>query len=253
MCCKPLPTFLTGYAEAERKMIKLSIIICAYNEKDSVLTILERVQAVDLGPEREKEIILVDNFSTDGTRELLQEVAQRDDPTIKVIFHPRDLGKGSSIRTGYANATGKYAVIQDADLEYDPADLKLVLDKAESDGADAVFGSRTLGEKVAYKYVQNYLGNMLVTYVINWLFGGQLTDAATATKLVRTDIIDSLNLKGTRFDLDFELPCKLLKHGYRIDEVSVSYRPRTAAEGKKIRPWDGLEALWVVFKTRFSG
>lgn len=232
-------------------MMKLSIITCAYNEKDSILFVLDRVQTVNLGPDWEKEIIIVDNFSTDGTRELLQEVAQRGDPMVKVIFHPRNLGKGTSIRTGYAHATGKYAVIQDADFEYDPADLKLLLDKAESGGADAVFGSRTLGGQVVYKYVQNYVGNMFVTRVLNWLFGGHLTDAATAAKLVRTDIIDSLNLKGTHFDLDFELPCKLLKHGYRIDEVPISYRPRTAAEGKKIRPWDGLQALWVILKIRF--
>lgn len=230
--------------------MKLSIIICAYNEKASILTVLERVQAVDLGAGWEKEIIVVDNCSTDGTRELLQEVARRNDPAIHVIFQPQNLGKGTSIRTGYAHASGKYAVIQDADLEYDPQDLKLLLDKAEADGAEAVFGSRTLGGQVAYKYVQNYWGNMLVTRAINWLFGGHLTDAATATKLVRSDVVGRLNLKGARFDLDFELPCKLLKRGYRIDEVSVSYRPRTAAEGKKIRPWDGLEALWVIFKLR---
>lgn len=231
--------------------MKLSIITCAYNEKDSILFVLDRVQAVNLGPDWEKEIIIVDNFSTDGTRELLQEVAQWGDPMVKVIFHPRNLGKGTSIRTGYAHATGKYAVIQDADFEYDPADLKLLLDKAESGGAAAVFGSRTLGGQVTYKYVQNYVGNMFVTRVLNWLFGGRLTDAATAAKLVRTEIIDSLNLEGTRFDLDFELPCKLFKHGYRIDEVPISYRPRTAAEGKKIRPWDGLQALWVILKIRF--
>lgn len=231
--------------------MRLSIIICVYNEKESILPVLERVRAVNLGPDREKEIIVVDNFSTDGTRELLQEVAQRGDPSVQVIFHPRNLGKGSSIRTGYAHATGRYAVIQDADFEYDPADLKLLLDKAESDGADAVFGSRTLGGEVTYQYVQNYWGNMLVTWTINRLFGGRLTDAATATKLIRMAVIPALNLKGTQFDLDFELPCKLLKYGYRIDEVPVSYRPRTAAEGKKIRPWDGLHALWVILKYRF--
>jgi len=231
--------------------MKLSIIICAYNEKDSILTVLERVRAVDLGPDWAKEIIIVDNFSTDGTRELLQKVAERDDPSLKVIFHPRNMGKGTSIRSGYAHASGKYAVIQDADFEYDPADLKLLLDKAESDGAEAVFGSRTMGGQVRYKYIQNYWGNMLVTQATNLLFGGHLTDAATATKLIRTDIISSLNLKGARFDLDFELPCKLLKRGHRIDEVPISYRPRTAAEGKKIRPWDGLEALWVILKYRF--
>ncbi len=230
--------------------MKLSIITCTYNEKESILTVLDGIQAAHLGPGWEKEIIVVDNCSTDGTRELLQKVAERGDPEIKVIFQPRNLGKGTSIRTGYAHATGRYAVIQDADFEYDPADLKLLLDKAESDGADAVFGSRTLAGTVVYKYVQNYWGNMFVTRVVNWLFGGHLTDAATATKLVRTDIIDRLNLKGTHFDLDFELPCKLLKHGYRVDEVAVSYRPRTAAEGKKIRPWDGLHALWVIAKYR---
>jgi glycosyltransferase involved in cell wall biosynthesis len=233
------------------KIMKLSIIICAYNEKESILPVLERVRAADLGPGRDKEIIVVDNFSTDGTRELLQEVAQREDRSVQVVFHPRNLGKGTSIRSGYARATGRYAVIQDADFEYDPADLKLLLDKAEADGADAVFGSRTLGGEVAYKYVQNYWGNMLVTWAINRLFGGRLTDAATATKLIRTAVIPALNLKGTHFDLDFELPCKLLKYGYRIDEVPVSYRPRTAAEGKKIRPWDGLHALWVILKYRF--
>jgi len=231
--------------------MKLSILICAYNEKDSILPILERVQNADLGTDWEKEIILVDNFSTDGTREMIQEIAQGDDPAIKVILQPRNLGKGTSIRTGYAQATGKYAVIQDADFEYDPADLKLLLEKAESSEADAVFGSRTLDGQVTYKYVQNYWGNMFVTRIINCLFGGHLTDAATATKLVRTGIIEDLNLKGTHFDLDFELPCKLLKKGYRVDEVPVSYQPRTAAEGKKIRPWDGLHALWVILKYRF--
>jgi len=231
--------------------MKLSVIVCVYNEKNTILTVLEKVQAVNLGPGREKEIIVVDNFSTDGTRELLQQVAERGDPAIRVILQSRNLGKGSSIRTGYAHASGEYAVIQDADLEYDPADLKRLLDEAESGGADAVFGSRTLGGRVVYKYVQNYWGNMLVTRAINWLFGGHLTDAATATKLVRTAVVERLDLKGTHFDLDFELPCKLLKRGYRIAEVPVSYRPRTAAEGKKIRPWDGLHALWVVLKVRF--
>lgn len=231
--------------------MKLSIITCTYNEVDSILTVLDRIRAVELGPAWEKEIIVVDNCSTDGTRELLREIAQRSDPAINVIFHPRNLGKGTSIRNGYARATGKYAVIQDADLEYDPADLKRLLDRAEADGADAVFGSRTLGGRVVYKYVQNYWGNMLVTRAINRLFGGHLTDAATATKLVRTDVVARLNLRGTHFDLDFELPCKLLKHGYRIDEAPVSYCPRTAAEGKKIRPRDGLHALWVIFKLRF--
>ncbi len=228
--------------------MKLSIIICVYNERDTVLTVLEKVRAVDLGPGWEKEIIIVDNFSTDGTRELLQEL---DLPDVKVIFHPRNLGKGTSVRTGIAHATGDYAIIQDADLEYDPGEYHLFLERIAQDRPVAIYGSRTLGGRAVYKYIANYLGVRFLTWLTNLLYGARLTDVATGAKMVRVDVLKSLNLTGRGFDLDFELTDKLLRAGYEIVEVPITYRPRTLSEGKKIRPWDGIWALRVIIRDRF--
>jgi len=219
--------------------MKLSIIICVYNERDTFPTILEKVRAVDLGPGWEKEIIIVDNFSTDGTRELLQEL---DLPDVKVIFHPRNLGKGTSVRTGIAHATGNYAIIQDADLEYDPEEYPIFLERIARDQPVAIYGSRTLGGRAVYKYIANYLGVRFLTWLTNLLYGARLTDVATGAKMVRVDVLKPLNLTGKGFDLDFELTDKLLRAGYEIVEVPITYRPRTIAEGKKIRPWDGIWA-----------
>jgi glycosyltransferase involved in cell wall biosynthesis len=227
--------------------MKLSIIICAYNERDTILTVLERVRAVDLGPGRDKEIIVVDNSSTDGTRELLRALNL---PDVQVVFHPRNLGKGTSVRTGIAHCSGDYAIIQDADLEYDPAEYPLFLERIANDHPAAIFGSRTLGGQAIYKYVANYLGVRFLTGLTNLLYGTRLTDVATASKMVRTDVLKSLNLTGAGFDLDFELTDKILRAGYEIAEIPITYRPRTVAEGKKIRPWDGLWALKVIIRDR---
>jgi dolichol-phosphate mannosyltransferase len=227
--------------------MKLSIIICAYNERGTILTVLEQVRAVDLGPGWEKEIIIVDNFSTDGTRELLQEL---DLPDVAVIFHPRNLGKGTSVRTGIAHCTGDYAIIQDADLEYDPAEHPVFLGRVANEHPAAVYGSRTLGGRAVYKYVANYLGVCLLTWLTNLLYGARLTDVATGAKMVRVDVLKSLNLTAAGFDLDFELTDKILRAGHEIVEVPITYRPRTVAEGKKIRPWDGLWALKVIIRDR---
>ena len=232
--------------------MKLSIIICVYNERDTILTVLEAVRAVDLGQDWEKEIIIVDNCSTDGTREIL---AGLELPEGQVIFQPRNLGKGTSVRTGIAHATGDYIIIQDADLEYDPAEYPRFLERiAATEGSAgrvaAVYGSRTLGGRAVYKYVANYLGVRFLTGLTNLLFGAHLTDVATAAKMVRTDVAKSLCLTGAGFDLDFELTDKILRAGYEIVEVPVTYRPRTIAEGKKIRPWDGLWALKVIVRDR---
>jgi glycosyltransferase involved in cell wall biosynthesis len=227
--------------------MKLSIIICAFNEKDTILTVLERVHSVDLG-HWDKEVIVVDNCSTDGTRGLLQTVTL---PHTRIIYQPVNLGKGASIRTAIDHLTGDYAVIQDADLEYDPRDLPLLLAEADR-GAIAVFGSRTLGGRAIYEYAHAYWGVRTITAVMNVLFGGRLTDAATATKMVRADVIRALNLIGSGFDLDFELPDKLLLAGIEIVEVAVSYRPRSYEEGKKITAWDGLKAFRVLVRDRLG-
>ena len=227
-------------------MPKLSVITCAYNERSSIMTVLERIRAVDLGA-WEKEMVIVDNCSTDGTRELLQQVNW---PEARVILQPRNLGKGTSIRAGFAQATGDYGVIQDADFEYDPEELPLYLRAVEETGADAVFGSRTLGGRAVYKYLQNYLGVRWLTLMTNLLFGGHLSDVAAGTKMIKCDVFRSLDLRGTGFDLDFELPAMVLKTRRHVVEVPVSYHPRTVAEGKKINPLDGLRALWIILQVR---
>jgi glycosyltransferase involved in cell wall biosynthesis len=228
--------------------MKLSVIICVYNERDTILPVLDQVQAVDLGPSWEKEIVIVDNFSTDGTREILEEIDQRN---VKVIFHPRNLGKGSSVRTAIEHVSGDYAIIQDADLEYDPQEYTDFLARVAEDRPAAIYGSRTLGGRAVYEYAANYLGVRFLTELTNLLYGAHLTDVATAAKMVRTDVLKSLKLTGTGFDLDFELTDKLLRAGYEIVEIPVTYRPRTIEEGKKIRPWDGLWALRVIIRDRF--
>ena len=229
-------------------MPKLTIVTCAYNERNSIMAVLERIRAVDLGA-WEKEMIVVDNHSTDGTRDLLQQINW---PEARVIFHPRNMGKSMSVRTGFAQATGDYAVIQDADLEYDPEDLPALLRAAEETGAEAIFGSRTLGGRAVYRYAQNYWGVRGLTWLTNLLFGGNLTDVAVGTKMVKPPVFHALDLQGSGFELDFELPCKLLKARRRIVEVPIAYHPRTVAEGKKINLLDGLRALWVILRVRFS-
>ena len=231
-------------------MRKLSVIICCYNERETILDIIQRTQAVDLGSGWTREIIVVDNFSTDGTREILQQVQQ---PEVRVVFHERNLGKGSSIRTGIAHMTGDYMIIQDADKEYDPADHVHFCRKVEETNAAAIFGSRVLGGRARYKYARAYWGVRFLTAVTNLFFGGRLTDVATATKMVRADVVQSLNLIGTTFDLDFELPNKILLSGHQILEIPISYDPRTYEEGKKISIWDGLRALRVIVRDRLNG
>ncbi len=228
--------------------MKLSVIICCYNERDTILTVLERVRAVDLGPEWEKEIIVVDNFSTDGTRELLQGLGL---PDVQVVFQPRNMGKGTSVRTAIPRCTGDYSIIWDADLEYEPEDLALFIERLERDHPVALYGSRTLGGRAVYKYVANYLGVRFLTLLTNLLYGAHLTDVSTAAKMVRTDVLQSLNLVESGFELDSELTDKILRAGYEIVEVPISYSPRTIEEGKKIRPWDGIETLRVIIRDRF--
>lgn len=230
-------------------MRKLSVIICCYNERATIADVIERTAAVDLGPTWTREIIVVDNFSTDGTRDILAGIS---DPQVHVILHERNMGKGMSIRTGIANMTGDYMIIQDADAEYDPAEHARFCQKADETNAAAIFGSRVLGGEVHYKYAHAYLGVRFLTAMTNLLFGGHLTDVATATKMVRGDVVQSLNLTTTDFNLDFELPDKILLSGHEIIEIPISYNPRTYAEGKKIKTSDGLRALMTMIRDRLG-
>ncbi|MBU0704987.1 MAG: glycosyltransferase family 2 protein [Chloroflexi bacterium] len=234
--------------------MKLSIIICAYNERRTILEAIHQAHAVDLGPGWGKEIIVVDNFSTDGTREMLQSV---DLPDVRVIFHPRNMGKSASILTGIAEAGGDYFVIFDSDLEYEADDLPRLVAAVVPGETVAVFGSRTLGGRRIYQYAKNYWGVRFLTLLANLLYGGHLTDIATGTKLVRLDVARLLKLSDHDFDLDFDLPCKLLKRGYEIKEVAVAYHPRTAEQGKGIVGLKafrtGFRVLWIYLRTRLWG
>jgi len=234
--------------------MKLSIIICAYNERQTILDAIQQAHAVELGAGWDKEIIVVDNFSTDGTRELLQSV---DLPDVRAVFHPRNLGKSASVLTGISEASGDYFVIFDADLEYEANDLPRLVAEISPGNTVAVFGSRTLGGRKIYEYAINFWAVRLLTMVANLLFGGRLTDIAVGLKLVRLDVVRSLNLNSADFDLDYELPLKLLKRGDEIIEIPITYHPRTAEQGKKLVGWKayhtGLRWLWIILKTRLRG
>ncbi|HQE92196.1 MAG TPA: glycosyltransferase family 2 protein [Anaerolineae bacterium] len=233
---------------------KLSIIICAYNERRTILEAIAQAHAVELPPGWEKEVIVVDNDSTDGTREMLQTV---DTPGVRVILHPRNLGKSASILTGFREAGGDYGLVFDADLEYEAADIPRLVAAVTPGETVAVFGSRTLGGRKIYLYAQNYWAVRGLTALANRLFGGHLTDIATGPKLVRVDVVRSLNLSYHEFDLDFDLPCKLLKNGYKIEEIAINYHPRSVAQGKGLAGWKaiytGLRVLWIYLKVLIGG
>ena len=230
-------------------MKKLSVIICCYNERSTIRDVIEKTQGVHLAGDWTREIIVVDNNSTDGTREILQQL---DEPTINIIYHQENLGKGMSIRTGIKNMTGDYMIIQDADREYDPAEHSKFCQHVDETGELAIFGSRILGGQVKYEYMRAYLGVRFLTLLTNLLFGGHLTDVATATKMVEANLVKSLNLTCMGFDLDFELADKILLSGHQIEELPIKYNPRTYADGKKITVIDGLKALLIMFRDRLG-
>ncbi len=228
--------------------MKLSVIICVYNERETILEIIRRVQAVELGDGWERELIVVDNCSTDGTRELLKGVIASN---VNIVYQQRNLGKGNSVRTAIPLCAGDFAITQDADLEYNPAEYPCLLQKALAENLDVVYGSRVLGGKRYHYYAANYWAVRVLTWLTRVLFGAPYTDVATNYKLVRTPILKSLKLTCSGFDLDFELSNKLALATRRIGEVPISFNPRTYAQGKKIRFYDGLQALWIIFRDRF--
>jgi dolichol-phosphate mannosyltransferase len=228
----------------------LSVIMPVYNERGTVLRVLDRVLAVPI----RKEVVIIDNCSTDGTRQLLHSLETgtlSSGDTLHTVFHPRNLGRGASVRTGLAHCTGDYTITQGADLEYDPAEWPVVIGKALHENLDAVFGSRTLGGHAVYVYRQNYLGVLFFNNLINLLYGSRYTDCATECKLLRTATFRSLGLQCSGFDLDFEICTRLALGGHSFAEVPISYRPRSIAEGKKLRAVrDGIAALRVILRDR---
>jgi glycosyltransferase involved in cell wall biosynthesis len=226
----------------------LSVAIPVYNERETLTTILERIRAVPVP----MELILVDDGSTDGTRDLLKDEIEGRSDNVRVLYHAQNLGKGAAIVTAIAAAQGDFLIVQDADLEYDPADYPRLLAPLLAGEAQVVYGSRFLGRVEAMKPA-NLLANKLLTLTANILYpGARLTDEATCYKVFRMDLLRSFRLNARRFDFCPEVTAKVLKRGVKIVELPIAYRARTNAQGKKIRWTDGLDALWTLVKYRFT-
>ena len=226
--------------------MQISVVIPVYNEVSTIREIVVRVQAVDL----EKEIIIIDDGSTDGTRELLQEITLSHD-NVRVLYHDRNQGKGAALRTGFEGATGDIVIIQDADLEYDPREYPVLLAPILDGRADIVYGSRFLGGPHRVLFFWHYLGNKFLTLLSNALTNLNLTDMETCYKVFRREVLNDIQLKSNRFGFEPEFTAKIAKKGFRIYETSISYSGRTYAEGKKIGWKDGVKAIVAIIWFRF--
>jgi len=227
--------------------LRLSIIIPVLNEEKTIRETLRRVREVPLPVE--KEILVVDDGSTDATPEILRQEGRRDD--LVILHHEQNRGKGAAIRTALDHATGDWVIIQDADLELNPAEYPRLLAPLLQGQAQVVYGSRFLQEPEGVPRVQR-LANWGLTWFANLLFGGHLTDMETCYKVVPLTTLREINLQANRFDIEPEITAKLLRQGYSIQEVPISYQYRDHQQGKKMRARDGLSALWTLVKYRVS-
>lgn len=235
----------TPFAARDVEGILLSVIIPVFNEERTISTILERVRAIDIP----KEIIVVDDCSTDGTRTILENEVRHDDT--RVFLHNSNLGKGGAVRTGLGKLRGDIVIIQDADLEYDPRDYPALLRPILEGRSRAVYGSRFLGEHKAM-YFWHALGNKFLTLVTNIMFDTTLSDMETCYKVFTRDIADSLDIQQMRWGIDPEITAKILRQGIRIYEVPIAYNGREFWEGKKISWRDGFVILWTLLRYRVA-
>ncbi len=225
--------------------MNLSVIIPVYNESKSIEEILRRVQATDLA----NEIVVVDDGSVDGTRDILKKLDGKK--RVRVILHEKNQGKGAAVRTGMDAATGDVLLIQDADLEYDPRDYPTLLKPIQEGLADVVYGSRFLGGPRRVAMFWHMVANYLLTFMTNILYNTILTDMETGYKVFRRKVVQDMPLHSKRFDFEPEFTAKVLKRRYRIFEVAITFNPRDYSEGKKINLKDAFEAVWTLLKYRF--
>lgn len=226
-------------------MPRLSVLIPCYNERETIEEIVRQVQATG----RAEEIIIVDDGSTDGTRDVLLPLDGQNG--VKIVLHERNQGKGAAVRTALQHATGDVMVIQDADLEYDPRDYQALLRPIEEGKAKVVYGSRFLGGPRRAMFFWHMVGNRFLTLVTNILYNTILSDMETCYKVFTADIAANLDLKSSGWGFDPEITAKILRQGVRIYEVPISYAGRELDEGKKISGWDGFTVLFTLLKYRF--
>ena len=227
---------------------KLSIVIPCYNEKNSISEIINQVKEVYVP--LEKEIILVDDFSTDGTREILKKL-QKNEQGIKVFFSEKNMGKGYSLRSGFTHSTGDIIIIQDADLEYDPHEYVVLLKPILDNQADVVYGSRfKAGYNKKFSFLSHYIGNRVLTMISNQFTGLKLTDMETCYKMFTKEILDKIHLTENKFGFEPEFTAQIAKINCRISEVGIKYKNRSYEEGKKITWKDGIHALKVIIRHR---
>lgn len=225
---------------------ELSVLMPVYNEAQTLPVLLERVLAVPVC----KEVLIVDDASTDGTREYLQTHVEGHHPGVRVFYHTQNQGKGAAIRTAIPYASGRYAIVQDGDLEYDPQDYVAILQRFEQEeGIAAVYGSRFLRGWPKMR-LPNRVINMLLAWMVRIFYRTPLTDEATCYKAFRTEVLQSIPLQCRRFEFCPEVTAKLIRRGHRIAEVPIRYAARSMAEGKKIRWTDGIVAIWTLLKYR---
>lgn len=225
--------------------MNLSVVIPVYNEVENIGEILKRVQSTRLA----KEIIIVDDGSKDGTRDVLRELDGKAD--VRIILHERNQGKGAAVVTGLKAAQGDVLLIQDADLEYNPRDYPILLQPIEEGLADVVYGSRFLGAPHRVTMFWHLIANRMLTFMTNILYNTILTDMETGYKVFRRDVIEGMNIRAKRFDFEPEFTAKVLKGRHRIFEVPISFNPRDYSQGKKIKLRDAFEAVWTLLKYRF--
>jgi len=225
-------------------MLSLSIIIPCYNERATVTEIVQRVRAC--APDA--EIVVVDDGSTDGSRDVLRELEGQ--PNLRILYHDRNRGKGAAVRAGIAAAAGEVILIQDADLEYDPRDYPRLLQPIEEGRAEVVYGSRFLGGPRRAMLFWHMVANLLLTLLTNVLFNTILSDMETGYKVFKAKVIKGIPLRARRFDFEPEVTAKVLKRGYRIYEVPITFTPREYWEGKKIGLKDAFAAVWTLLKYR---
>jgi glycosyltransferase involved in cell wall biosynthesis len=223
----------------------LSVVMPAFNEKDTIEEIIRRVEAVRI----RTQLIVVDDCSTDGTRDILGRLQQELGFTL--LLQPQNMGKGAALRRGFAAVQGDLVVIQDADLEYSPEEFPQLIELICQGRADVVYGSRFLGRHRVFLFT-HYAGNRLLTLLTNVLYNTMLTDMETCYKVMRTDVLRSMTLHSNGFGIEPELTAKIFKRGYRVYEVPITYDGRGYDEGKKIGWRDGVVALWVLLRYRFS-